>query len=87
MRSDNCGIAAGSDVTLMMLSRRLKLITHRCLFCACNFKVERTDQNMFGVLSILAAFNTVEQHEILILNFFQHQPSYFLSLVVLIDLL
>lgn len=39
---------------------------------------------MFGVLSILSVFHTVEQHEILILNFCQYQPSYFLVLMALL---
>lgn len=42
---------------------------------------------MVGVLSTLSVFNTVEQQGIYVLNFYQDQLSYFLSLIVLIDLL
>lgn len=42
---------------------------------------------MVGLLSTLSVFNTVKQHGIYAVNFYQDQPSYFLSSIVLIDLM
>lgn len=41
---------------------------------------------MLCVLSTLFVFDIMEQHGKYDLNFHQHQPSYFLSLIALIDL-